>query len=151
METIAYTVLQVRRHSYLIYSWWAYCKPLVIELYLEEVYFQTKTRVTIVFAGRVRKVSHSRGKQVQVGTVRASLGGVNEKIALDTGRQSIHQPGSNYNYTLPLQHMQSFPSLPPSADVASSISYVPICTASPKSQDATLDSLLVVGICFLIF
>ena len=44
--------------------------------------------------------------------------------------------------------MQSFTSLPPPDAVLSSLSYVPICTASPESQDVLLDSLLVVGICF---
>ena len=44
--------------------------------------------------------------------------------------------------------MQSFPSIPPPADVASFLSYVPICTASPESQDAPLAYLLVVGLCF---
>ena len=52
---------------------------------MEKVYFQTKTRVATGFAGRVRKGSHRRGKQVQIVTVRAALGGVNTKIALDTG------------------------------------------------------------------
>ena len=44
--------------------------------------------------------------------------------------------------------MKSFPSLPPPDDVASFISYVPICIASMASQDAPLASLLVVGLCF---
>ena len=64
-----------------------------------------KTRVATEFAGLVRKGSRFRGKQVQVGTVRAALGGVNANIVLDTGRQPLHQPGSNYKYILPLQHM----------------------------------------------
>ena len=51
------------------------------------------------------KVSHVRGKQVQVGTVRAELGGVNAKISLRTGQQTLHQPGSNDKYILLLQHM----------------------------------------------
>ena len=85
--------------------WSDYCKPLGIEPYLEEVDFQTKMRVATGFSGRVRKGSHGRGKQVQVGTVRAELRGVNSKIALDTGRQPLHQPGSNNKYILPLQRM----------------------------------------------
>ena len=85
--------------------WRAYCKPLLIDPYLEEVDFQTKTRFATGFAGRVRKVSHVRGKQVQVGTVRAALGGVNTKIVLDIWIQPLHQPGSNNKYILPLQHM----------------------------------------------
>ena len=44
--------------------------------------------------------------------------------------------------------MQSFPSLPPPTAVLRSLSYVPIFTASPASQYATLSSLLVVGLCF---
>ena len=83
----------------------AYCKPFVIDPYLEEVDFQTKTRVATVFSGRVRKGSHGRGKQLQVGTVRAALGGVNANISLETGLQPLHQPGSNNKYILPLQHM----------------------------------------------
>ena len=67
----------------------AYCKPLGINPYLEEINLQTKTRVSKVFAGRVQKFSHDRGKQVQVGAVRAALGGVNAKIYLDTGRQPL--------------------------------------------------------------
>ena len=65
--------------------------------------YKPKTRVATGFAGCVWKGSHSRGKQVQVGIVRAALGGVNVKIALYTGRQPIHQPGSNEKYILPLQ------------------------------------------------
>ena len=53
----------------------------------------------------MRKVSHRCGKQVQVWTVCAELGGVNVKIALGTGWQPLHQPGSNYKYILPIQHM----------------------------------------------
>ena len=85
--------------------WCAYCKPLVIDPYLEEVNFQTKTRVATGFAGRVPKVSHGPGKQVQVGTVRAAIRGVNAKISLDTGQKPLHQPGSNDRYILPLQYM----------------------------------------------
>ena len=57
--------------------WSAYFKYLVIDPYLEEVDFQTKTRVTTGFAGRLQKISYVRGKKVQVGTVCASLGGFN--------------------------------------------------------------------------
>ena len=85
--------------------WRAYFKPLGIDPYLDELDFQTKTRVETGFAGRVRKDRHGRGKQVQVGTVRASLESVNTNIALDVGRQPLHQPGSNNKYILPLQHM----------------------------------------------
>ena len=85
--------------------WRAYCKPLGIDPYLEEVGFQTKTRVATKCAGRMQKVRHGRGKQVQVGTVRAALVGVNANIALDTGQKPIHQSGSNNKYILPLQHM----------------------------------------------
>ena len=54
----------------------------------------------------MRKDSHGREKQVQVGTVYAALGGVNANIApLDAGREPLHQPGSNDKYILPLQHM----------------------------------------------
>ena len=73
----------------------AYCKPLGIDPYLEEVDFQTKTKVATGFAGHVQKGIHDLVKQVQFGTVRAALGGVNAKIALDTGQQPLHQPGSN--------------------------------------------------------
>ena len=69
--------------------WRAYCKPFRIDPYLEEVYFQTKTRVSTGFSDQVRKVYHGRGKQLQVETVRAALGGVNVKIALDTGLQPL--------------------------------------------------------------
>ena len=72
---------------------------------MEEVDFQTKTRVAIGFAVHVRKGSHGRGKQIQVGKVHAALGGVNTNISLDTGQQPFHQPGSNKKYFLPLQHM----------------------------------------------
>ena len=85
--------------------WRAYFKPLRIDPYLEEVDFQTKTRVATGFAGRVRKGSHGLEKQVQVGTVCAALRGINMKISLDTGRQPLHQPWSNDKYILPLQHM----------------------------------------------
>ena len=37
--------------------------------------------------------------------MRAALGGVNTKIALDTGQQPLQQPGSNKKYILPLLHM----------------------------------------------
>ena len=57
------------------------------------------------FSVHVRKSSHGHGKQVQVRILHSSLGGVNTKIALDTGRQPLHQPGSNEKYILPLQHM----------------------------------------------
>ena len=80
-------------------------KPLGIEPYLEEANFQNKTWFATGFTGCVWKCSHSRRKQVQVGTVRAILTGVNTKIALDTGRQILYQPGSNDKYILPLQHM----------------------------------------------
>ena len=85
--------------------WRAYCKPLGIDPHLEEFDFQTKTRVATGFSVCVQKVSHGRGKQVQVGTVCAALGGVSAKIALDTGRQPLHQPGPNDKHILPLQHM----------------------------------------------
>ena len=85
--------------------WHAYCKPLEIDPYLEEVDFQTKTRVATGFVGRVRKGSHGRGKWVQVGTVHAALGGVNANIYLYTGRQPLRQPESNDKYILPLQHI----------------------------------------------
>ena len=85
--------------------WRTYCKPLGIDPCLEEVDFQTKTRVATGFSGRVPKGSHGRGKQVQVVTVRASLVGVNANISLDTGQQPLYQPGSNNKYILPLQHM----------------------------------------------
>ena len=65
--------------------WRAYCKPLGIDSYLEEVDFQTKTRIATGFVGRLLKGSHGRGKQVQVVIVRTALKGVNAKIALDTG------------------------------------------------------------------
>ena len=84
--------------------WRAYYKPFGIDPNLEEVDFQNKTRVATVFAGRVKK-NHSRGKQVKVLTVCATLGGVNAKISLETGRQPFHQPGSNNKNNLPLQHM----------------------------------------------
>ena len=93
----------VNREKFLGF-WRAYCKPLGIYSYLEEVDFQTKTTVATGFAGRVRKGSNSRGKQVQVRTVREALGGVNATITLDTGRQPIHQPGSNDKYILLIQH-----------------------------------------------
>ena len=83
----------------------SYCKLLGIDPYLEEVYFQIKTRVVTVFAGRAQNSSHRRGKHVQLGAVRAALEGVNSKIYLDTGRQPLHQPESNNKYILPLQHM----------------------------------------------
>ena len=85
--------------------WRAYCKPLGIDPYLEEVDFQTKTRVATEFEGRVQKCSHGHGKQVQVGTVRAALGGVNANIYLDIGQQPLHQLGSKDTYILPIQHM----------------------------------------------
>ena len=53
----------------------------------------------------MRKGSHGRGKQVQILIVLAALVGVNAKISLYTGRQSLHKPGSNDKYILPLQHM----------------------------------------------
>ena len=65
--------------------WRAYCNPLGIDPYLEEVDFQTKTRVATGFEGRVRKGSHSCGKQVQFGTVHTALRGVKADIALDIG------------------------------------------------------------------
>ena len=73
--------------------WHAYCKPLIIEPYLEEVDLQTKTRVAIGFIDRVQKVSHGREKQVQVEKVRAALRCVNTNIALDTGQQPLHKLG----------------------------------------------------------
>ena len=72
---------------------------------MEEVNFQIKTRSVTGFAGRVQKSSHSRGKQVQVGTVSASLRGVNTKIDLDTGQQPLHEPGSNDKYIIPIEHI----------------------------------------------
>ena len=44
--------------------------------------------------------------------------------------------------------MQSFSSLPSPATVSIFLYYVPIYIASPASQDATLASLLVLGLCF---
>ena len=85
--------------------WREYFKSLGINPYWEEVDFQTKTRVATGFTGRVQKGSHGRGKQVQLRKVRASLGGVNANIALDTGQQPLHQPGSIDKYILPLKHM----------------------------------------------
>ena len=85
--------------------WHAFYKPLVIDAYLGEVNFQTKTKVATVSAGRVWKGSHGLGKKVQVITVCAALGGFNAKISLDTGRQPLYQHGSNNKYILPLQHM----------------------------------------------
>ena len=70
-------------------------KPLELTHTWEEVDFQTKTRIETGFAGRLQKDSHGCGKRVKFGTVRAALGGVNAKIALNTGRQPLHQPGSN--------------------------------------------------------
>ena len=70
--------------------WCAYCKPLGIDSYFEEVDFQTKTMVATGFSVHVRKSSHGHGKQVQVRILHSSLGGVNTKIALDTGRQPLH-------------------------------------------------------------
>ena len=80
--------------------------PFGIDPYLEEVDFQTKTRVATGFAGRVWKGSHGHRKQVQVGTVCAALVGAKEKIALETGRQPLHQPRSK-NPTDPT-HAQRF-------------------------------------------
>ena len=72
---------------------------------MEEFYLQTKTRVATRSVGRVQKGIHDRVKQVQVGTVCVALGGVNAKIALDTGWQPLCQPGSNKKYILLPQHM----------------------------------------------
>ena len=85
--------------------WSAYFKPLGIEPYLEEVDIQTKTRPATEFSGHVQKGIHGRGKQIQVGTVCEALVGVNTNTYLEKWRQPLHQPGSNENYILPLQHM----------------------------------------------
>ena len=74
--------------------WCAYFKPLRIDPYLEEVYFQTKTRVETGFSGHMKKGRRGRGKHIKVGTVREAIEGVNTKIDLNTGRQPLHQPGS---------------------------------------------------------
>ena len=71
--------------------WSYYCNPLGIDPYLEEVDFQTKTRVATRFEGRVQKGTQGRGKQVQYGKVRAALSGVNAKIALSTRQKILHQ------------------------------------------------------------
>ena len=57
------------------------------------------------FSGRLQKFSHGRGNQVHIVTVRAALRGFNANLALDTGRQTLHQPGSNNKYILPLQYI----------------------------------------------
>ena len=69
---------------------------------MDECDFRTVARVATMFGGRLRK--GRRGKAVSAGTVRAGLGGVNTTIALDTGRQPIHQQDGKH-YIKPVQHM----------------------------------------------
>jgi len=55
-----------------------------------------------MFVGRLRK--GRRGKAVGARSVRAGLGGVNTTIALDTGRQPLHQADGKH-YIAQVQHM----------------------------------------------
>ena len=64
--------------------------------------FQTVTRVSTMFGGRIRK--GKKGKPVGAGSVQTGLGGVNTTIAMDTGTQPLHQIDGTH-YIKPLQHM----------------------------------------------
>ncbi|KAL7523426.1 hypothetical protein ACHAXR_000173, partial [Thalassiosira sp. AJA248-18] len=55
-----------------------------------------------MFGGRIRK--GKRGRPVGAAHVRAGLGGINTTIALDTGRQPLHQIDGEH-YIKPIQHM----------------------------------------------
>ena len=57
-----------------------------------------------MFAGHLRK--GQKRKPVGAGIVRFGIGGVNTTIAMDTGRQPLHQPDQTH-YTKPLQHMRA--------------------------------------------
>ena len=85
--------------------WCDYCGPIGIDPYLDEESFQDTIRTATGFAGRVRKGRYGHGRQVQTGSVRAALGGVNATIALDTGRRPLHEKGAVEKYVLPIQHM----------------------------------------------
>ena len=59
--------------------------------HLDGADFTTRVRVATTFAGKVR--AGKRGKAVGAGHVRAALGGVAAKIAMDTGERPLHQAG----------------------------------------------------------
>jgi len=83
-------------------EWTAYCDHVGVTPYLDNCDFRTVARVATMFGGRLRK--GRRRKAVSAGTVRAGLGGVNTTIALDTGRQPIHQQDGEH-YIKPVHHM----------------------------------------------
>ena len=83
-------------------EWTDYCDDLEVPPYLDKVDFRDVARVSTMFGGRIRK--GKRGRAVGAGHVRAGLGHVNTQIALDTGRQPLHQRDGQH-YIKPIQHM----------------------------------------------
>ena len=85
-------------------EWKTYCRSLKVPPYLGDCNFQTVARVSIMFGGHIRR--GKRGKVVSAGMVRAGLGGANTTIAMETGKQPLHQLDGKH-YIKPLQHMMA--------------------------------------------
>ena len=83
-------------------QWKAYCKDYGVCPYLDSEDFQSIARISTGFGAMVR--CGKRGAPVSAGMVRARLDGVNMTIALDTGRQSLHQADGKH-HTKPIQLM----------------------------------------------
>ena len=83
-------------------QWKAYCKDYGVRPYLDGEDFETIARISTGFGAKVR--CGKRGAPVSAGMVRAGLGGVNTTIALDTGRQPLHQTDGKH-YIKPIQLM----------------------------------------------
>ena len=80
-------------------KWAAYYKYLGVHPYLDRCNFNTITQVATMCRSRIRK-----GYPVDTGSVRAGVGGINTTIALDTGRQPLHQHDGKH-YIKTIQHM----------------------------------------------
>ena len=83
-------------------QWKAYCKDYGVRPYLDGEDFEFIARISTGFGAKVR--CGMRGAPVSAGMVQARLGGVNTTIALDTGRQPLHQTGGKH-YIKPIQLM----------------------------------------------
>ena len=83
-------------------QWKAYCKNYGVCPYLDGEDFQTIVRISTGFGAMVR--CGKRGAPVSAGMVRAGLGSVNTTIAMETGRQPLHQADGKH-YIKPIQLM----------------------------------------------
>ena len=83
-------------------QWKAYCKNYGVCPYLDGEDFQAIARISTGFGALVR--CGKRGAPISAEMVRAGLDGVNTTIALDTGRQPLHQADGKH-YIKPIQLM----------------------------------------------